>query len=282
MREEIKKWVVNDYFTPNIKAEVIFDTLLTPYIEGIVKSQCGLDEVKFITKEMSIEDEREDNRGKKIDYILTDKKYIYMVELKTTKGSIGTEQWQDYFAHCLGDGKTFGNVFGEKLLTIGSGKANISDHGQNESDKPWNERVKNVFSKIASKSKLEINRGTEDFYAETAKELLKRKGWGSTYKYLYTMGQLLDKASDDRDFWEKPLRLIYITPDGDSIVPKHYDLSEEEKAVWEKFYVSPDHTQNTSVSLKKVPSYLRKTYKEEEYALLVSDIIEEIYGEEEA
>ena len=24
----IREWVVNDYFTPNIKAEVIFDTLI--------------------------------------------------------------------------------------------------------------------------------------------------------------------------------------------------------------------------------------------------------------
>ena len=274
--------MVNDYFTPNIKAEVILDTLLMPYIEGIVKSQCGLDGVKFITKEMPFEDEREDNRGKKIDYVLTDKKYIYMVELKTTKGSIGEEQRQAYFDHCLGDGKTFGNVFGEKLLTIGRSQANISVQVQNESDKLWNERVKDVFSKIASKSKLEINWNRDGFYAETAKELLKKEGWQSTYKYLYTMGQLLDKVSDDSDFWEKPLKLIYITPYGGRIVPENYHLSVEEKTIWEKFYVSPDHMPDTSVSLKRVPSYLRKTYKEEEYALLVSDIIEAIYGEEKA
>ena len=33
----IKHWVVNDYFTPNIKAEVILDTLLTPYSTQIVQ-----------------------------------------------------------------------------------------------------------------------------------------------------------------------------------------------------------------------------------------------------
>ena len=34
--QEIKKCVVNDYFTPNIKAEVILDTLLTPYVSEII------------------------------------------------------------------------------------------------------------------------------------------------------------------------------------------------------------------------------------------------------
>ena len=37
--DEIRKWVVNDYFTPNIKAEVILDTLLTPYVTEILKNQ---------------------------------------------------------------------------------------------------------------------------------------------------------------------------------------------------------------------------------------------------
>lgn len=32
LKETIEQQVVNDYFTPNIKAEVILDTLLTPYI----------------------------------------------------------------------------------------------------------------------------------------------------------------------------------------------------------------------------------------------------------
>ena len=37
--EQIERWAVNDYFTPNIKAEVILDTLLTPYIPRILKSR---------------------------------------------------------------------------------------------------------------------------------------------------------------------------------------------------------------------------------------------------
>ena len=37
LRQIICDQVVNDYFTPNIKAEVILDTLLTPYSTQIVQ-----------------------------------------------------------------------------------------------------------------------------------------------------------------------------------------------------------------------------------------------------
>lgn len=63
MRDELREWIVNDYFTPSIRAEVILDTLLTPYIAEIVNKQCGLDAV-FVTKEMSVFDEfRKDKKG---------------------------------------------------------------------------------------------------------------------------------------------------------------------------------------------------------------------------
>ena len=54
--KEIKKWVVNDYFTPNIKAEVILDTLLTPYSTQIVQGQLNelVGSLTFLTKEMSL------------------------------------------------------------------------------------------------------------------------------------------------------------------------------------------------------------------------------------
>ena len=62
--KNLKDQLVNDYYTPNIKAEVTFDTLLTPYITGIVKDGLKKNkhevdgEIKFITKEMSIDSRR--------------------------------------------------------------------------------------------------------------------------------------------------------------------------------------------------------------------------------
>ena len=54
--DEIRKWVVNDYFTPNIKAEVILDTLLTPYSTQIVQGQLNelVGSLTFLSKEMSL------------------------------------------------------------------------------------------------------------------------------------------------------------------------------------------------------------------------------------
>jgi len=44
----IREWVVKDYFTPNIKAEVILDTLLSKYIHELVEG------TTLVAKEMSI------------------------------------------------------------------------------------------------------------------------------------------------------------------------------------------------------------------------------------
>ena len=49
LRQIICDQVVNDYFTPNIKAEVILDTLLTPYIKQMLKAQLNIDD-KVIDK----------------------------------------------------------------------------------------------------------------------------------------------------------------------------------------------------------------------------------------
>ena len=56
LAKEIKKWVVSDYFTPNIKAEVILDTLLTPYSTQIVQGQLNelVGSLTFLSKEMSL------------------------------------------------------------------------------------------------------------------------------------------------------------------------------------------------------------------------------------
>ena len=53
---KIKQWIVNDYFTPNIKAEVILDTLLTPYSTQIVQGQLNelVGSLTFLSKEMSL------------------------------------------------------------------------------------------------------------------------------------------------------------------------------------------------------------------------------------
>ena len=177
----IREWVVKDYFTPNIKAEVILDTLLTPYIKQMLKAQLNID-AKLLTKEMSIKDiDGTDDRGAKIDYVLEDNDTVYLVELKTTKGSINSDQAKRYIENCYDNGKvkTFGLVLGDKLLNIMGKKF--------KSKGPWTaENLLNAFKNVTQADEKE-NR------AERAAQFLKGTGLASTHKYLYTVGQILDR-----------------------------------------------------------------------------------------
>lgn len=259
--EILKKWVVNDYFTPNIKAEVILDTLLTPYAAELINRKYGLETV-FVTKEMSVRDiekqtenQKYGNMGTKIDYILADEDFVYLVELKTTDGSIDWEQAENYLRNC--EGKTFGDVFGDKLLSIVSKKTGIGLESTAEKE----EGLLWLFEKICGGV---LGGG----YEERGKNLLKAKpGWRSTYKYIYTMGQLLEYLyeKDGRQkakIWDKQLKLFYIMP-AESL-PYHKFAQHRD------FYLD-------SISLREAKGYLAE--KEEELAQLLVNIIDEIYPE---
>lgn len=102
LHDALKELIVNDYFTPNIKAEVILDALLTPYVAGIVKEQLeDVGNIELIAKEMSLHDPKnpdKSDRGPKVDYVLADEKYVYLVELKTTESSEDGKQRARYEA----------------------------------------------------------------------------------------------------------------------------------------------------------------------------------------
>lgn len=288
--DEIKKRVVNDYFTPNIKAEVILDALLTPYIVDIVKDQCKNKingELHFVTKEMSIKEqekeEQKGNRGTKIDYILADDENVYLVELKTVSTSIDRNQAVEYVKNLVKNEKgqsttfTFGEVLGEKLVNImGGNKEDYSVEGLHK-----------ILCRRFSKYGCQLSDGE---YAEQARKLLKKKNLYSTNKYLYTMGQILDYVYEDKDkprkIWDKKLKLIYITPDGGRILP-----TKVKPIGWESLYVKANCTE--SISLKNSLPKLEKLKKEKEekkeneenrgweYIDLLISIIKELYLKEE-
>lgn len=268
LSDTIKELVVNDYFTPNIKAEVILDTLLTQYIEKIVESQMGaqVGRLTFLTKEMSIvEKGKTDNRGTKIDYVLEDERgFVYLVELKTTSGSISGDQIERYIDNCCG--KTFGESLGDKLLCL----------------------VREKFPKASDKLKnLTALQERRKGCADRARNYLKESKRASTNKYIYTLGQLLDHHDGDLEtLWKAPMRLIYLTPDGKNVFPgspRRKNKQDQEKAErqwkerkqeWDQFYLGPKGV-NSSVSLVKAEKNLR--CMEEEYAQLLADIIAAIY-----
>lgn len=98
--DNVKKWTVHDYFTPNIKAEVILDMLLTPYIAPILNQYFEKKTVVYVTKEFPIGIRwskgkailSEDNKSNKVDYVCMDEDTLYLVELKTTDESFSERQ----------------------------------------------------------------------------------------------------------------------------------------------------------------------------------------------
>lgn len=283
--DKIRAWIVNNYFTPNVKAETILDTLLNDYVTEILKDQAAFKgELYFIAKEMSVLESGKGseygNRGTKIDYVLGDEERVYLVELKTTDSSIRWEQARRYLKNC--HGKTFGEVFGDKLLSVMEGAfgKTYKDkvHRLPEPDKGDNPRRELEVLRKAILSVFEIwcpgegdNKPSRP-YAEAARNLIRAKGWAQldsarSRKYLYTAGQLLDYLEDSRHrgrtLWDKPLRLIYLTPTG--------------KCPWKKFRKEAykDFCVG-SFSLVRAGEYL-KTKREDELALLLSQVIEDIY-----
>lgn len=282
----IQKWTVNDYFSPNIKAEVILDTLLTPYVTEILGKRYGgfVGELCFITKEMSVPVQGEKvpenygNRGKKIDYVLADEKTVYLVELKTTDSSIRDEQAESYLENC--HGRKFGQVFGTKLLSImgscfGEKVYKDFDKAFTFDEKSWSEKtLKEAFEMIFMK--FDKNGNPASPYAEAARELIRNRHWAQSdsnrsRKYLYTAGQILDYLDLDnpdprrrRTLWDKDLKLIYLTPEG--------KCPFREIGKYRDFCIG-------SFSLNTAGKDLREQNPKNEFALLLADIIKDIYKE---
>ncbi len=106
----VEKWIVKDYRTQNISAEIMVDMLISEFIEEIVayhigqteKGRTGIKKLKLIAKEFpiprigqdpmkKIEDEKQQHCF--LDYLLYDmNSTFYLVELKTVKNSFDGKQ----------------------------------------------------------------------------------------------------------------------------------------------------------------------------------------------
>lgn len=124
----IKKWVINDYCTPGIKAEVIIDMLISEFIEEIL--YCGLElwqngteikDIQLLLKEFPIQIDENENtdRNFKVDYLVADHKgkIVYVIELKSADMSYSKEQRIRY-SELEDDGHKFGKYldFVEELI----------------------------------------------------------------------------------------------------------------------------------------------------------------------
>ena len=94
----IEFWTLNDFCTPNIKAEVIFDMLLSPFITDIVKEGMNSNgRFVLLAKEFPLK-VYQNNKGPKVDYLLMDDSTndLYLVELKTDNNSFNKKQYSIY------------------------------------------------------------------------------------------------------------------------------------------------------------------------------------------
>lgn len=203
---------VQDYFTPNIRAEIILDMLLTDIIAPLVQYKLTSDSnIRFIAKEMSLPLEASanyGNRGPKIDFVLEGEKNIYLVELKTSQGSQKDSQLDIYKGLIDQSDHSF-NVLVEKLIDILSKGYNKPISTENKLD----DLKELLVSRIANYGKIKYGRSFVENAIGDPNRLLpfmQDKNIHSTNKYFFTAAQIL-KARPD---FNKEMKLVYISPNG--------------------------------------------------------------------
>lgn len=246
--EMIKENVVKDYFTANIKSEVIFDMLLTPVIPEMIEAAIG-EKTEVIAKEFPMFNKNfeeaqntKDYRNCNADYLLRslDKRGWYLVELKTTASSEGKDQRENY-KKILKNKVSLYKDFVELLAHV----YNVSYDVQKDS-------LQTVFKKIV-KIEGDIE---ENVYTDLAVQKLQKLTRTGSKKYLYIAAQLLEKGvglkQEEPEF--EPLKIIYITPEGGKKVRdeegiKYVSLKDilyEKKCGEDKRTVSEAVGENTS------------------------------------
>ena len=108
IHNRLKNEVMKDYFTANVKAEVLIDTILTPVIDEIltffVNGKDSDSKVKLLAKEFPLpvqnlssckdEDSGQSKklsyRSRNVDYLMSDRKCIYFVE-RSEERRVGKE-----------------------------------------------------------------------------------------------------------------------------------------------------------------------------------------------
>lgn len=108
IEKNIAKWLCFDHFCPSVKAEVIWDMLLSEFITDImafsyrVFDECEYKRENFhlLAKEFPVQTNDNDLQSAKADYLVAldrqDEHKIILVELKTTSGSVNDEQLKRY------------------------------------------------------------------------------------------------------------------------------------------------------------------------------------------
>lgn len=205
---------IQDFYTPNIKAEVILDMLLTPYIPAIIEAATG-QKATLITKEMSIgyakgnEIQEDNNRGKKVDYVVMAKENVLFVELKTTQGSLESAQIETYRKWIDKDNPKKGTDLLHLLCRI------LKIKYMPEKEHPYT-ILKSYLSKKLTKNSIHrkavCTEVVRDRLVEDTHAYQKKNYIHGTEKYLHTIACILQNTNPED--WEKDIKIIYISPSG--------------------------------------------------------------------
>ena len=104
--EMVSYWTRKDHFNPGIKAEVIWDMLLSEYIPEIV-SYCeepekeGCEGYRILAKEFPLRagNKKDSLANARADYLVEGPRFLHLVELKTTDSSFDDGQFQRYCSY---------------------------------------------------------------------------------------------------------------------------------------------------------------------------------------
>ncbi len=242
IHEILTEYIIRDYYTPNIKAEVILDMILTPVIGEILtvigrsNTDLGINgKMRLLAKEFPMLKSKScaKTSGKyrtcNADYLMCDKKSVYFVELKTTQQSLDDGQmknYQNYLVRCKN--KEFSSVPGAEFIDLLN---HVSKTGYPDSSekKTWGitkDDLKRLFKAIVWYQEY---RG----YGKKGKKIPLREDWAkektchvdeaiaylkenravSSKKYLLTAGQMLDNM-EDGGWWDcGQIKLLYLMPE---------------------------------------------------------------------
>ncbi len=176
----LAEYITKDYYTANIKTEVILDMILTPVIDKILtvigqKNNLGINgEMRLLAKEFpmlkpnscaktdeeklqgakgstALKPNRENEynyRNCNADYLMCDNESVYFVELKTTQKSLDRNQminYRNYLAEC--ENEKFSNVSGAAFIEL-LNHVSKTGHSRSSKNKPWGDTEKDDLKRL--------------------------------------------------------------------------------------------------------------------------------------
>lgn len=220
--EMFKENLIKDHYTPGIKAEVIWDTILTPYIPGLIsnKQKEKDSNLKLIAKEFPVRTNNSDLRNAKIDYLVEGDKYLYIVELKTTNSSFEEKQYNRYKS-IMGDRDDFWDFY-KMIIDKNVKEAYFDGYEDRFSDDDFLVHIKYVeqVKTVTGYTRLNDKNELMSVLSKRTDERLKLKELKLVYVSIYNIDELVDsevikislkdeaETYNNNDVWRQVLDIV--------------------------------------------------------------------------